>query len=796
MIHRAEELLRYTVAWLFGGLFLLVVVGIPIVLVVTSTYGLGDRVRSILEEKLGGKFYTVDLDRVLFSPRRGFIIPRLEIHDVTSTHRTIASARSITVSFNLEAMLRREFRLERIALRDASLDIPLGIGDEPRMRLNHVRGVVLCTKDQITVSSASFQIAGIQVLLSGTFQNPNLFAPKPVSKQGPGNTAVTLDQIQRELKSVDWETAPPVLTIQASGNLENSDSLQVDRATFKAGAGTWRGVRVHQLDLDLQYKERILTLQKAFVDDGSGSLNATGWADFAAKKASLEFAGAFNAGVFPTLFLSRQRADDWKMTDPVRLNGTFSATWPAGPPVLDGQAELECGRFSYRGVSFNSLSGGVSMNTGKILVRDLHAEGDPGVLDADVLIAPGDNRLRMKTSLFPSRLAPAFLGKTSESLSSMDFQDPLQISFEGSAPAIDPLRLNGKGTLSLGKASMRGSRITGLSSQFQVADGSVDFRNINVGMSEGTGSGEFIFDYKNWEGRFPMVHTTLDPVKVMMWIDPRIAGALTPYRFKSPPETRLSGKVGLRNPEQNDLRILVNSTTGLNYTLLGKDLPFGKTSGTVTLKSQNINVDIPASKLFGGDVSLRVDASVAAGNASYGASVHLEDVDFTVLTDLYFGYGSSHGKLTADYAFRTVGGDDLAMTGKGSLLIKNGKIVDMPILGPLSGLLNDIIPGIGYEPARKATADFTVDHGVITTRNLLIQGVGFSMIGNGSIHYLEDRMDMNVRLNAQGLPGVVLFPVSKILEYESVSSPKHPKWRPKILPRLGPSQRPIPSTTP
>jgi hypothetical protein len=110
-------------------------------------------------------------------------------------------------------------------------------------------------------------------------------------------------------------------------------------------------------------------------------------------------------------------------------------------------------------------------------------------------------------------------------------------------------------------------------------------------------------------------------------------------------------------------------------------------------------------------------------------------------------------------------------------------VLAMPILGPLSLLLNDIIPGIGYQPAHSASADFTVANGVINTRNLLIKGTGFSMIGHGDIYYLDDRMTMSIRLNAQGLPGLMLFPVSKIFEYESVGSATHPKWRPKILPK-------------
>jgi len=190
---------------------------------------------------------------------------------------------------------------------------------------------------------------------------------------------------------------------------------------------------------------------------------------------------------------------------------------------------------------------------------------------------------------------------------------------------------------------------------------------------------------------------------------------------------------------------------------------------------------------------LKAEASVKPGDGSFGASVHLEDVDFQTITKLYFDYTESKGQLTADYTFRAVGGNDRAMTGKGNLLIKNGNVLAMPILGPLSLLLNDIIPGIGYQPAHSASADFTVANGVINTRNLLIKGTGFSMIGHGDIYYLDDRMTMSIRLNAQGLPGLMLFPVSKIFEYESVGSATHPKWRPKILPKG--KSKPVNQTT-
>ena len=793
---KLDHLLRYIAATFFGLLFCGFLLGIPILLVITSTYGLGDAVRAKAEGLLGGKFYSVSIGRVLFSPTRGFILERLQIHDLTPGQRLIVSANRIAVSMNMDSLLRRNPRLERIFLRDATLDIPLGPSEQPRLRLDHVRGLIICPPSQFRLSSATFEIAGIKVNVSGSFLNPQKFSPKPVSSEGPGKTAQTIDAIQRELRSIHWSEGKPVLTIQAGGDLGDSESLRVDRAELLTGPGEWHGITFRRIGIELHYQDSKLTFDRLFTDDGAGIFQAAGKADFRAKNASLEFAGALRGSVLPALLLPHEKAIDWSCRDPLHLEGNFSADWLSGKSSLGGIARFNTGHFGFRGVMFDTISAGVALRDGKFLVRDLRASGEPGAIDADLMLAPGDNRLRIKASLFPSRFAPMTGGKTREAFEAMDFKEPLQINFEGGAPILDPLQLQGNGSLELGKAAMRGAGIDGLSSNFRVVNGAVTFQDILVRMGEGSGRGEFVYDYKNWEGLFPKVQSTLDPVKLMTWIDPRIAQSLKNYRFVKAPNIQLTGKVGLHDPEKNDLRIQLMASEGLGYTLIGKDLPFGPTSGTVLLKGQKLQIDLPRSQLFGGEVALKADVSVMPGDARYGASVHLENVDFKTLAKLYFDYNESSGKLTGNYTFRAVGGNDRAMTGNGNLLIRDGNVLAMPILGPLSLLLNDVIPGLGYQSAKKATADFSVADGTITTRNLLIEGTGFNMIGHGDIHYLDDRMDMSIRLNAQGIPGLATFLISKIFEYESTGSAKHPKWRPKFLPRGKGDPKSMPVSSP
>jgi len=143
----------------------------------------------------------------------------------------------------MDSLLRGAPQIERIHLRDATLDIPLGAGREPRLRLDRVRGLIVCPPDQFRVQEVSFEVAGIRVTVDGTFLNPKKFSPRPVAAGGPGNTTRTIDAIQKALKEITWSGARPSLSIEAGGDLSDVETLRVTRADFDAPAGEWRGFR-------------------------------------------------------------------------------------------------------------------------------------------------------------------------------------------------------------------------------------------------------------------------------------------------------------------------------------------------------------------------------------------------------------------------------------------------------------------------------------------------------------------------------------------------------------------------
>lgn len=788
LLHHAEAILRHLIAKLLQGLAIFIIIGIPSLLLIAHFHGLGDGIRHSVEKALSGEFYDVKVGRLSFTLGAGLKATDLRILEHNETHRLLVHANRVTILPQLAALAHGKIEVESLQLHHANIDIPLGREQEPRLQLDHVEATIVSPPGQITLSDAKFHLCGIHVRARGNFLNPKTFSPNPIPSEGPGKIAQTIVMIQENLKRLQWEEAPPTLEMEVNGDLTHLESLRADHITFRGGAFRYEGWSFNNIDLDMEYGHQVLKLQQLILEDRLGEMHSWGNVDFQKQEAQVNFSGSSDFVSVAGLVLKKDFfAEDWHWKEPPRLEGTVGADWKTAPPVLHGEVHMQSGPFSYRGVPMDHLTAGAIFDHGTFLMRDFDAAGAPGSLHVDFMAAPHDQRARINLTLLPQLLEPAARGGLQKTLAVMNFKEPLNLTFEGTSSEGTPFSWEGAGTLKLGPSSMRNAWIDSLTADFQLKEGAFLFQNIVTKIGDMKAEGSCIYDIKNQEVRFPGVHSNLDPVPILMWIDPHIAESLLAYRFHQPPVTDVSGILGLKDPQKNNFKIQLRAPQGLDYTLLKKNLVFREVAGTVIIKKQDLLVDIPHASLFGGTAGINARVSIAPGDGSYAADVTLDNVDFKSLTKLYFDYETSQGKMSGDYHFTTITGDDYAMKGNGRMLIKDGSVYAMPIFGPLSILMNDVIPGLGYQAANRATADFTLEKGVINTKNLSIQSAAFTMIGEGDIFYLEDRMNMSVRLNVRGIPGIIFFPVSKLLEYISDGSAKHPTWRAKYIPGLPPS---------
>ena len=312
----------------------------------------------------------------------------------------------------------------------------------------------------------------------------------------------------------------------------------------------------------------------------------------------------------------------------------------------------------------------------------------------------------------------------------------------------------------------------------------MNYKDIVIITGPGKGTGAFAYDVGRQEVRLENIRSTLIPYEVLMWIDPRIAKTISPYRFRSNPNVAVQGKVHMRLATKNNLSIQVESPAGMDYDLLGKTLSFGKTSAKVLVIGNKVEARVTRAPIMGGEVTLDADVSIDPKAPFLTADVKLERVNFSKLTKLYFNYDDSKGVVRGRYNFKTKMGQEEQMTGKGSIRIEDGNVFAIPTLGPFSSIMGAILPGVAYNTARLATADFSVANKKVSTKNIEIVGSGFSMFGDGDIYFLTGQLDMDMRLNAQGVPGILFFPVSKLLEYHSNGTFSDPGWLPKIIPSI------------
>jgi len=222
----------------------------------------------------------------------------------------------------------------------------------------------------------------------------------------------------------------------------------------------------------------------------------------------------------------------------------------------------------------------------------------------------------------------------------------------------------------------------------------------------------------------------------------------------------------------------------MDYTFLQKNLSFTKLHGNLAFTSDRLKISGAIAALWEGTVTGGLDTALTGAQPAYSASIELSEVDFASLTKTYFNNSDTQGRLSARYRFAGRGEDARSMEGRGEASVANGNLFAVPFFGPLSGILNDIVPGLGRDEVHQASATFAVAKGVITTDDLTATAQAFSMRGDGKLFFLDDKMDFDMRINTRGLTGLLLFPVSKLFEYTADKSLSKPEWHLKLVPRL------------
>jgi hypothetical protein len=218
------------------------------------------------------------------------------------------------------------------------------------------------------------------------------------------------------------------------------------------------------------------------------------------------------------------------------------------------------------------------------------------------------------------------------------------------------------------------------------------------------------------------------------------------------------------------------------YSVFGKPLPFERLAADVVCQKGQISYSAGA-RVFGGAFALKGKVNDTLERPAYQGELKMNALSFKRFARVYSPDNETEGDLTGHFTFAGTLGDWRSLRGNGALIILNGNLYAVPILGPLTPLIGAMLPKpmSGYNVAKEADCTFQVADGFVRTDDFeALTGV-FRLVSKGQIDFLEDRIKFEAQAKFRGLPGLVLFPVSEILEYIGEGSVGTPLWRPRYF---------------
>jgi hypothetical protein len=744
--------------------------------------GFGRKWRGLVVEELHKHGVEASVRRLTLDPFRGLVAQDVRIFDYKNRENTIAQISRISLDVNYAALLQHQPFLNAIDIRNAQVSLPLPGGTDPHAPHAEIRNLhahIYFPPEQIYVSQADGIFCGIRVSATGQLIRRNDYQPtKGTPEEEWLKRLGILQRVVSELNQFKFSERPH-LQLKFSGDVAELENARVE-GTLQAGPFQRGNYQVRKLNVAGEFVDQTLSIRQCELEDDLGGSSATATWRRPANEIQFQARSSLNLRPLLESVGVARVVSDVNFLAPPRFEVSGTARLGDGAPRWQAIGHATLNHFTYKGISFLGANAEFSWDGERTMVRDIQVRHQSGELVGRLLDAPNDFRIDLSSTIDPNAL---------RILAPVDLRDfvnewnwphvaNVQLVIRGSSAA--PGTWKGEGTLQMGRGRFRSIGFNSASTNIRFGEGAVAYENFRVIRDEGVVTGTFIYDFAHHETRMSNVVSNVRSTDAIYWVDPGLLKVVAPYKFQKPPTIITNGVYQFRGGRNTHIEINVDSLAGMDYVFLGKTLPFDRIKAKLLLTNDRLQISELNGAIFSGTLQGNADISLAKNDQRYRATMAVDRVDFPRLTDLYFKYQTSTGSMNGRYDWTGNGSDARSMSGKGEVEVHNGDVFAIPLFGPLSDILNKLMPGLGYRVARKANMSFTIKDGLIRTSNFRVDAGVFGMVGQGNAHFLDDKIDFDVRIDASGA-GIFLTPLYKFFEYKAEGSLKKPDWHPKIF---------------
>ncbi|MEM7145753.1 MAG: AsmA-like C-terminal region-containing protein [Verrucomicrobiota bacterium] len=772
--------------------------------------------RRAVHEEFQKRGIEADIGKLTLDPFEGLVARDVRLYLDPSRRNLLAEVSRVSLDIDVLRLFKKEFFLNTIDIRNADLSLPVDPADEKSTRLDikDFNARILMPENRIEISQAHGDLHGVHINLRGSLFKPSgLESKTDASAPGSGNStsaandggAKTLAVLKSQRKTIHTIVTeleklqhlpdnPPVLTLTVNGDLDDPDNLT---ATMQlSGTRLSRDdYECNELNALIELNRATLTLKELILKDDSGELTAQANYTIGDPVVHFKAQSSIDLHRLASHFVNYPALGEVIFYEPpeVYVEGEYHLEpdpGRAGPPLfLVGS--LQCNKVASRGVIFEGLNVDFGVDRDLYYLRNIKLTHETGASTGTALVDAEGIKYEAEIKMDPRVFMPFVRTEgTRKFLGYCGFNEESTIfcSFRGTGPELSP-----KTWTSTGEIDVRNLKYNDVPVERAELDIDINgvehvYRNVRITRKEGTFTADEIQHHTLTKvTSFDNAVSTVWPTEFLMCFAHKVAEKLKPYRFSSPPECRISGVADPLNRTQTDLHLNFSSNGATNYTLLGATLPFQNARGALHFKGDALAQSRLEAGLFGGQTIAQLAINNLSTTKNYSCTLDVKAVRFEQLSGTYSDYEETKGELTGFFDFTGHGDDYSTLAGKGKASITNGNLFSIPLLGPLSPLISDLFKDkkAGHSIAREASASFVLQNGTIATEDFEAHTNSFRIRGSGSVNYAKDIVDFHVRMNAKGAPGILLFPVSMLLEYSCEGTMSDPVWRAKNIPDPG-----------
>ncbi|MEY3395586.1 MAG: hypothetical protein RL346_1822 [Verrucomicrobiota bacterium] len=734
--------------------------------------GLPSSWRAAIEEEISKHGIHAEIGSLSYIPLRGFVASNVRVFAEKTRIHEISKLERIQLVLDHSNLAKGKFRLRKLELRNATLSI-LVDPKEPAgeaLEFTEIHGTVLMPDQRlIEIRNTSGKIGGIHATLNARLFSKQNATDGSTDYKDDGERREIIALIIRELQKWKFDPEkPPKLQVEMEGRLKDKDTLK-GRFTFQGESIGKNDYQLTNFHGEGHLASNLLTMTSISAEDAYGTI--TGNADYQIpnKEGRFSFESSIDVVRLLNAWFQTPVRNDLLIggSQKMSFGGDFNLNNPSRPEIdLTGHAI--CKSVMFRGVTADSIETWFSWRENHLFLKDITISRPDGIVSGKLMKENNLLRFQLKSSVPLNLYKPFFKGKPLESvLAKFTETETTQrdVHIEGSFDTLDKSAWSVSGRTELANLSYHSVPLRSTTCSFMLNHHEFDFFNGTLDFDytdyplrtsfDGPASGTASIERIRYDRQTKLVN--IENVRGVMWgapmvrlFAPKIADHLEQYRFHAPHPIAGSGQVDVTRDGRTDLVVNFSSNTGASYKFLGKDITLGNPSAVVSIKHNTVEISDLVAQWFGGVIQGKLSRHA---DSRLTGDMTWNDLKLSGITGTYGTEMQGGGKITGRLEFNLNQGDVSTMTGEGLVALNDGELFSVPIFGPLSTIVSKVVNDkrMGHERAKEAFCTFTINNGILSTRDFQTQTSSVKFTGDGSVDLTKKTIDFTIRLNARGL---------------------------------------------